>query len=142
MGRQEFYENDGHWVGVSPSPQPWRIFFNLPALPEAKVEVNLSGKLIGLFTKSAAKTQPEFAELMDMLDGIYVRAYNTTSIDAQKVVNPYKNKLKQGQWDVLVKFNGEGETVQVSLLSGVLTNRPYRVGHPISRCELALAFLV
>ena len=116
VGRQEFYENDGHWVGVSPSSQPGRIFFNLPELPEAKVEVNLSGKLIGLFTKSAAKTQPKFAELIDMLDGIYVRTYNTTSIDAQKVVNHYKSKLKREKWDVLVKLNDEGETVQVSLL--------------------------
>ena len=51
------------------------ILFDFPESLEAKVEVNLTAKLINLVTKSVSN-QPEVVELIQMLDGIYVRTYD------------------------------------------------------------------
>ena len=45
------------------------ILFDFPEPLKAKVEVNLTAKLISLVTKSVSN-QPEVAELIQMLDGI------------------------------------------------------------------------
>lgn len=51
-----------------------RIAFEFPWTVEAKVEVNLTAKLIDLASKSISSTA-EDAALIQMLDGIYVRTY-------------------------------------------------------------------
>ena len=94
-----------------------QIHFDFPEALQAKAEVNVSSKLIGIFANATSGAKSEFVELVEMLEGIYVRTYDTASIDVEKVVSHYKNKLKQEQWDVLVKLNEEGKAVQVSLLS-------------------------
>ena len=60
------------------------ILFDFPEPVEAKVEVNLTAKLINLVTKSVSN-QPEVAELIQMLDGIYVRTYDRATIDEKKI---------------------------------------------------------
>ena len=54
------------------------ILLDFPSPLKAKVEVNLNTKLINLVTKSVSN-QPEVAELIQMLDGIYVRTYDRLS---------------------------------------------------------------
>ena len=91
------------------------ILFDFPEPLKAKVEVNLTAKLISLVTKSVSD-QPEVAELIQMLDGIYVRTYDRRTIDEKKLVNYFKEKLKKDEWEVLVKIEEYRETVEINLL--------------------------
>lgn len=91
------------------------ILFDFPESLEAKVEVNLTAKLINLVTKSVSN-QPEVAELIQMLDGIYVRTYDRITIDEKKLVNYFQQRLKEDKWEVLVKIKEESEVVEISLL--------------------------
>ena len=91
------------------------ILFDFPESLEAKVEVNLTAKLINLVTKSMSH-QPEVAELIQMLDGIYVRTYDRVIIDENKLVNYFQQRLKKEKWEVLVKIKEESEVVEISLL--------------------------
>ena len=91
------------------------ILFDFPEPLAAKVEVNLTAKLINLVTKSVSN-QPEVVELIQMLDGIYVRTYDRATIDEKKLVNYFKEKLKKDEWEVLVKIEENSETVEINLL--------------------------
>ena len=91
------------------------ILFDFPEPVAAKVEVNLTAKLISLVTKSVSDT-PEVVELIQMLDGIYVRTYDRATIDEEKVVNYFQDRLKKDQWEVLVKIKESSETVEINLL--------------------------
>ena len=91
------------------------IIFDFPVPVEAKVEVNLTAKLINLVTKSVSNT-PEVAQLIQMLDGIYVRTYDRLTIDEQELVDYFQRRLKEDNWEVLVKIKDESEVVEISLL--------------------------
>ena len=91
------------------------ILFDFPESLEAKVEVNLTAKLINLVTKSVSN-QPEVVELIQILDGIYVRTYDRRTIDEKKLVNYFKERLKKDEWEVLAKIEENGETVEINLL--------------------------
>lgn len=91
------------------------IIFDFPTPLEAKVEVNLTAKLINLVTKSVSNT-PEVAELIQMLDGIYVRTYDRLTINEQELVSYFQRRLKEDNWEVLVKIKEESEVVEISLL--------------------------
>ena len=91
------------------------ILFDLPEVIEAKVEVNLTEKLIDLAAKSV-NDAPEVVELIKMLDGIYVRTYDRVTIDNKELPNYFRDRLKKDQWEVLVKTKENGETVEINLL--------------------------
>ena len=91
------------------------ILFDFPEPLAAKVEVNLTAKLISLVTKSVSD-QPEVAELIQMLDGIYVRTYDRRTSVEKKLVNYFKEKLEKDEWEVLVKIEERSETVEINLL--------------------------
>ena len=93
------------------------IAFDFPNALEAKVEVNLSGKLISLVAK-AAKPEPEVAELLDMLKGVYVRVYEKGTTTFNELVRHYEDKLEKEKWEVIAKVKEEVETVQVRILLG------------------------
>ncbi len=91
------------------------ILFDFPEPTEAKVEVNLTAKLINLVTKSVSSA-PEVVDLIQMLDGIYVRTYDRATIDEKKMVNYFQDRMKKDEWEVLVKVKEDSETVEISLL--------------------------
>lgn len=92
------------------------ILFDHPQNPEAKVEVNLTDKLINLVTKSM-NSSPEVKEMVQMLEGIYVRTYDSSiTTDGTKFVEYYQDKLKKEKWEVFVKIKEANEMVEVSLL--------------------------
>lgn len=95
------------------------IPFDHPQNPEAKVEVNLTDKLINLVTKSM-NSAPEVKEIVEMLDGIYVRTYDSPIIthgtNGTMLVEYYQEKLKKEKWEVFVKIKEANEMVEVSLL--------------------------
>ena len=69
------------------------ILFDFPEPVEAKVEVNLTAKLIDLVTKSVSDA-PEVVELIQMLDGIYVRTYDRATVDEKKLVNHFQKQAQ------------------------------------------------
>ena len=91
------------------------ISFELPWRIEAKVEVNLTAKLINLVSKSVSDV-PEVTDLIQMLDGIYVRTYDRRIVDEQELVDYFQQKLKSDKWEVLFKINEDDETVEINLL--------------------------
>ena len=93
------------------------ISFELPWRIEAKVEVNLTAKLINLVSKSVSDA-PEVTELIQMLEGIYVRTYDRKTVDEQELVDYFQQKLKSDKWEVLFKINQGDETVEINLLFG------------------------
>ena len=70
------------------------IAFDFPKALEAKVEVNLSGKLISLVAK-AAKPNPEVTELLNMLKGVYVRVYENDTTTFNELTRHYEDKLEK-----------------------------------------------
>lgn len=92
-----------------------RISFELPWSIEAKVEVNLTAKFINLAFKSADNAA-EVTELIQMLDGVYVRTYDQKTVNDQELVNYFRQKLKENNWKTLIKIEGENETVEINLL--------------------------
>lgn len=93
--------------GLIPFELPWRI--------EAKVEVNLTARLINLASKSISDA-PEMTELIQMLEGIYVRTYDRRIVDEQELVGYFQQKLASDKWEVLFKINEDDETVEINLL--------------------------
>ena len=91
------------------------ISFEFPWVVEAKVEVNLTAKLINLASKSVDNTQ-EMKELIQMLDGIYVRTYNRRTVDEQELVSYFRQKLEKDKWETLFKIKEDNETVEIDLL--------------------------
>ena len=93
--------------GLIPFELPWSI--------EAKVEVNLTERLINLASKSVSDA-PEMTELIQMLEGIYVRTYDRRIVDEQELVDYFQQKLKSDKWEVIFKINEDDETVEINLL--------------------------
>lgn len=91
------------------------ISFEFPWVVEAKVEVNLTAKLINLASKSVNNT-PEMKELIQMLDGIYVRTYDRKTVDEQELVSYFRQKLQKDKWEILFKIKEDDEVVEINLL--------------------------
>ena len=91
------------------------IAFDFPKALDANIEINLSGKLIRLVAK-AAKNDRKAAELLEMLEGVYVRGYHSSDADLDEVSHYYKNKLKEEGWDVIAKVKENDEIVEVHTL--------------------------
>ena len=92
-----------------------QIAFDFPNPPEAKIEMNLNGKLLSLFAKSA-KPEPKVTELIAMIEGIQIRGYARDIANRAQIIRHYENKLKKEKWEVIAKVNEKNETVQVRLL--------------------------
>ena len=86
---------------------PWRI--------EAKIEVNLTTNLINFASKSVSNVA-EATELVQMLDGIYVRAYDSKTVDEQELVSYFRWKLKVDEWEAPVKIKADDESIEINLL--------------------------
>lgn len=91
------------------------ITFDFPKTSEPNIEINLSGKLIRLVAK-AAKNDQKAAELLEMLEGVYVRGYHSSDVDLDEVNHYYKNKLKEDSWEVIAKVKENDEIVEVHIL--------------------------
>ena len=91
------------------------ISFEFPWHIEAKVEVNLTTNLINLAAKSISNLA-KVAELTQMLAGIYVRTYDTKTIDEQELVSYFRWKLKEQQWEAPVKIKTDDESIEIHLL--------------------------
>ena len=101
-------------VSAEKKVQKGLINFDFPETPEAKIEINLTDKLISLVTKSITSSS-EVAEIIQMLDGIYVRSYDRSTVDEERLIQYYQEKLKKEKWEVLVKIKDAKEIVEIRL---------------------------
>lgn len=92
-----------------------RVSFEFSWSVEAKVEVNLTPKLINVAAESISNVV-EIPKLIQMLDGIYVRTYDTEIVDERELVSYFRSKLKEDTWETLVKITQDNETVEINLL--------------------------
>lgn len=88
-----------------------RLTFDFPKPAAVNSELNLSGKLIELVVKEATP------ELLEMLEGVYVRGYHRDNADLGEINHYYENKLKKEGWDVIAKIREADEIVEVCILS-------------------------
>ena len=106
-------------IGVAQAAEELKIKgqipFDFPNPPEAKIEMNLNGKLLSLFAKSA-KPEPKITELIAMVEGIQIRGYAGDIDNRDQIIRHYENKLKKEKWEVIAKVKEKNETVQVRLL--------------------------
>lgn len=92
-----------------------RIPFEFPWNIEAKVEVNLTAKLINLASKSGSNTA-EVTALIQMLDGIYVRTYDRRTVDDQELIDYFRQRLIEDRWETLFKVKEDNEIIEIHLL--------------------------
>ena len=91
------------------------ITFDFPKTSEPNIEINLSEKLIRLVAKGA-KNDQKAAELLEMLEGVYVRGYHSSDADLDEVSRYYKNKLKEEGWEAIAKVKEDDEFFEVHTL--------------------------
>ena len=91
------------------------ITFDFPKTSEPNIEINLSEKLIRLVAKGA-KNDQKAAELLEMLEGVYVRGYHSSDADLDEVSRYYKNKLKEEGWEVIAKVKEDDDFFEVHTL--------------------------
>ena len=106
-----FAEHDTLHEEVTKGRVPFEFSWSI----EAKVEVNLTPKLINLAAKSIGNVV-EIPELIQMLEGIYMRTYDTEVIDERELVSYFRWKLKEDTWETLVKITEDNETFEINLL--------------------------
>ena len=87
------------------------LAFDFPTPTEVSIELNLNGKLIRLVAKEAT------TELLEMLEGVYVRGYHRDNADLGEINRYYKNKLRKEGWHVIAKINETNDIVEVHILS-------------------------
>jgi len=109
-------------VGLPLSAQSGKLDFNqldkLSSKTARYVEVSLSGLALKLATKMAAKEDPEAAEYLKHIKGIYVRVMdlNRKSSFPNGAVEAIKRQINEPPWErlVLVK-DGDNSDVNVSV---------------------------
>lgn len=89
-----------------------KIEMNLPNAPIPTVEVNLDQSFFNLFINFTVNL-PEYAEYADMIEGVFIRSYDTESGDLTKMKNHYQKILKTEMWEHIVRVKDE---LSVSLL--------------------------
>ena len=88
---------------------------NFHGILKQKSRFNLTTNLINLVSKSVSNIA-EVTELTQMLEGIYVRAYDRKTIDEQELVSYFRWKLKEKQWESPVKIRADEESIEINLL--------------------------
>ncbi len=86
------------------------ISFDFPNAPQPKIEVNLDRPFIKLIAK-VADHKPKIAELMAMLDSVYLRGYDNDVADFDHVIHYCEQVLKMDGWEILVKAKRETKKV-------------------------------
>jgi Domain of unknown function (DUF4252) len=83
---------------------------------EADKEVNIHGPMLRLVIAAARKDDPELAELLTTVTGIFVRGYVLSSLDFDSVIREGKilgDDLRTSGWEVFLKVNDADENVQM-----------------------------
>lgn len=86
---------------------------------EPKVEVNLTASLMNLVGRLAQEDDPEVGEILSNLESIKVRVYNLNGKleKASTTIDQVSSRLRNDQWETLVKVNDNEENQKVRIFS-------------------------
>ena len=105
------------WVapGKTQEAEGGVITFNAPIPLKPKVEVNLDSELIAFVAKTTEQ-EPEIAELIAMLEGVYVRSYSGDAASFDPMIRYYERVLKKRGWEAFTKIKEDSEKIQIWVL--------------------------
>ena len=98
------------WVGTGKTQEAAGgiVTFNDRTLIKPTVEVNLDSELIAFVAKTT-KQEPEIAELIAMLEGVYIRSYaGDTVVDCPFIWGRFPRLLSEGRFSDLVTMATRG----------------------------------
>ena len=110
------------WVGVGKKEETAGgvVTFNGPIPLQPKVEVNLDSELIAFVAKTMEQ-EPEIAELIAMLEGVYVRSYSGDAMSFDPMIRYYERVLKKRGWEAFAKIKEDSEKIQIWVLLNIET---------------------
>ena len=93
--------------------------FGLGAGEEATVEVNLRGPMLKLAAAAASdEDEPELAEMLSGLEGIYVRTYEVNDQSPagfEKAIAAISRHLQETGWETIVKVRERHESAHIAI---------------------------
>ena len=110
------------WVGTGKTQEAAGgvVTFNDPMPLKPTVEVNLDSELIAFVAKTTEQ-EPEIAELIAMLEGVYVRSYSGDAANFDPMIRYYERVLKKRDWEVFAKIKENSEKIQIWVLLNIET---------------------
>ena len=72
--------------------------------------MNLDSELIAFVAKTTEQ-EPEIAELIAMLEGVYVRSYSGEAASFTPMIRYYERVLKKRGWEAFAKIKEDSESV-------------------------------
>ena len=110
------------WIGPGKTQEAEGgvITFNGPIPLKPKVEVNLDRELIAFIAKTTEQ-EPEIAELIAMLEGVYIRSYSGDVASFDPMIRYYERVLKKRGWEVFAKIKEDSEKIQIWVLLDIET---------------------
>jgi hypothetical protein len=92
---------------------------------EPRIEVNVAGPLLGMVAELTRRDEPQFADMLRGLRGVYVRQYDLSTARAGLTgrVSEFARSLERDGWQTLVRVREPGENVFIYVLpSGNVLN--------------------
>ena len=110
------------WVGAGKTEETAGgvVTFNGPIPLKPKIEVNLDRELIAFVAKTTEQ-EPEIAELIAMLEGVYVRSYSGEAASFDPMIRYYERVLKKRGWEAFAKIREDSEQIQIWVLLNIET---------------------
>jgi tetratricopeptide (TPR) repeat protein len=97
------------------------VEIDYPDATEAKVEVNITGKLFSLAAKAVKdEEEPDLSNFLAGLKALYVRVYEPENLGGKQpkdIVKFYEQKLLKAKWEVLARIKENGKTTGVYTLT-------------------------
>lgn len=85
------------------------------------IEVNIEGALLTLVAEASRYEDPELADMLTNLDGIYVRGYDTRGPGFERISERARligKELEIAGWSTVVKVNDDEESVHMYMRTG------------------------
>jgi tetratricopeptide (TPR) repeat protein len=102
------------------------VEIDLPGAAEAKVEVNITGKLFSVAAKAVrSEEEPDLSDFLAGLKALHVRVYETKSLVEQPgivefckdMVKYYEQKLLKANWEVVARIKENGNMTGIYTLT-------------------------
>ncbi len=110
------------WIGPGKTQEAEGgvVTFNGPIPLKPKIEVNLDRELIAFVSKTT-EYEPEIAELIAMLEGVYVRSYSGDAASFDPMIRYYERVLQKRGWEAFAKIKEDSEKIQIWVLLNIET---------------------
>lgn len=85
---------------------------------EAKIEVNVSGALLGLIQGATQNEEPELSSMLGRLKGLYVRGYSVEPGEVRSIADrtgALARSLSSRGWETVVRVREDDERIDVYL---------------------------